>query len=252
MLRVADRMEEEDDLQPLPSVTIPPIRRENPTAATAPAARYGESKAPNWIVIALILIAHALAIAAILHVRHQVQRREEARLSVVNLTPPPPPPAQDAPPPPPSTPQVVAPPPVVRVPAPPVEVATAPQSAPPAPVSRNATVSAPAAVVVNPAAPSMVQAGDLSAQMISGKPPRYPIESRRKHEQGTVVLALTLGLDGAVETVAIAQSSGFSRLDDAARDAVRRWRWRPMIQQGQPVKVKGIVEIPFVLQVSST
>ncbi len=94
--------------------------------------------------------------------------------------------------------------------------------------------------------------GDLSAQMVSGKPPRYPIESRRKREQGTVVLALTLGLDGAVESLTIARSSGFSRLDDAARDAVRKWRWRPMIQQGQPVKVKGVVEIPFVLQGSAT
>jgi protein TonB len=87
--------------------------------------------------------------------------------------------------------------------------------------------------------------------MISGKPPRYPLESRRKREQGTVVLALTLGLDGAVETLIVSRSSGYSRLDEAAKDAVRRWRWRPMIQQGQPVKARGIVEIPFVLQVNA-
>jgi protein TonB len=84
--------------------------------------------------------------------------------------------------------------------------------------------------------------------MIAGKPPRYPVESRRKREQGTVLLALTLAPDGSVDTIAVARSSGFSRLDNAALDAVRRWRWKPMVQQGQPVRVKGVVEIPFVLQ----
>ncbi|GLV24457.1 hypothetical protein TomTYG45_08980 [Sphingobium sp. TomTYG45] len=84
--------------------------------------------------------------------------------------------------------------------------------------------------------------------MVAGKPPRYPIESRRKREQGTVILSLTLGVDGAVESLTIAQSSGFSRLDVAAREAVRSWRWKPMIRDGQPVRVKGVVEIPFVLR----
>ena len=92
------------------------------------------------------------------------------------------------------------------------------------------------------------QGGDLSAQMIAGKPPRYPIESRRKREQGTVVLTLTLGIDGAVDSIAISQSSGFARLDEAARDAVRKWRWSPVVRNGQPMRVKGVVEIPFVLR----
>ena len=94
----------------------------------------------------------------------------------------------------------------------------------------------------------IVQGGDLGTQMIAGKPPRYPVESRRKREQGTVLLALTLGLDGAVESLSIAQSSGFARLDNAARDAVRGWRWKPVMRDGQPVRVKGVVEIPFVLR----
>ena len=99
-----------------------------------------------------------------------------------------------------------------------------------------------------PAPPSIVQGGNLSAQMVSGKPPRYPVESRRKREQGTVLLALIVGLDGAVEKISVAKSSGFSRLDDAAYDAVRRWRWRPLTEGGQAVRVKGVVEIPVVIQ----
>ncbi|EQB31940.1 energy transducer TonB, partial [Sphingobium ummariense] len=106
----------------------------------------------------------------------------------------------------------------------------------------------PAPVVAPPAPPSTVQGGDLASQMVAGKPPRYPVESRRKREQGTVVLSLTLGLDGAVEAIGVSHSSGFRRLDDAALDAVRRWRWKPMMRDGQPVRVRGVVEIPFVLQ----
>ncbi|HEX7876617.1 MAG TPA: energy transducer TonB [Sphingobium sp.] len=253
MLRVADRAVEQD-FDVLPSEPVVPISRHpsvGPQAVTL-SSRYGERRSPNWLVIALILIAHAVLITAIMQARQAAQRREEARLSVVNLTPPPPPPEEQTPPPPPSTPKVVAPPPIVQVPVPqPVKVATTPEPSPSVPTTRT-IIAPPAPVAVTAAAPSIVQGGDLSAQMVAGKPPRYPIESRRKREQGTVVLALTLGTDGAVESVVVAHSSGFSRLDDAARDAVRRWRWRPTIQQGQPVRVKGVVEIPFVIQVAAT
>ena len=211
--------------------------------------RYGERRAVNLPAILLIILVHAVAIYALLQMRQHAQRVQETRLSVVNLTPPPPPPAAETPPPPPSAPQVVAPPPLVHVPVPPAPIATAVE---PTPVRAPAiTVIGPAPTVSSPpapTAPSTVQGGDLAAQMVSGKPPRYPIESRRKREQGTVLLSLTLSTDGTVESVAIAQSSGFSRLDSAARDAVRTWRWKPTIREGQPVKVRGVVEIPFVLR----
>lgn len=74
------------------------------------------------------------------------------------------------------------------------------------------------------------------------------MESRRKREQGTVVLSLTLSVDGGVSVISVAQSSGFDRLDDAALRAVRKWRWAPTVRNGQPVMVRGQVEIPFVLQ----
>lgn len=253
MLHAAERIVDEDDVLSLPPVMPTPAASAMVPLPERPTSRYGESGSPNWLVIALILVVHALLIAAIMHVRQQSHRREEARLSVVNLTPPPPPPANEAPPPPPSKPQIVAPPPLVQVPIPPVaQVATAPDPTPLAASPPAIAAPSPAVVYAPPAPPSIMQGGDLGAQMVSGKPPRYPVESRRKREQGTVVLALTLAIDGTVESVVIAHSSGFSRLDDAARDAVRRWRWKPMIQQGQPVRVKGVVEIPFVLQIAAT
>jgi len=99
-----------------------------------------------------------------------------------------------------------------------------------------------------PPAPSAIQGGNLASKMLAGKPPSYPIECRRKREQGTVVLALTVGTDGRVVDISIRSSSGFARLDNAARDAVRKWRWAPATSDGAPVMVRGVVEIPFVLQ----
>jgi protein TonB len=48
--------------------------------------------------------------------------------------------------------------------------------------------------------------------------------------------------------VTVQRSSGFASLDNAAREAVRQWRWAPTVRNGEPVLVRGVVEIPFVLQ----
>lgn len=248
MLHAAIRPIDDDIVMPGPPGASWAAAIAPSTAAVVP-GRYGARARPNVLAILAILFVHILLIAALIQMRGHVLRAQEAKLTVVNLSPPPPPPAAESPPPPPSAPQVVAPPPIVRTPAPVPTVQTTPEPAPvsvPAPTM--AVTPGPVAPTAAPAPPSIVQGGDLSAQMVAGKPPRYPIESRRKREQGTVLLTLTLGLDGAVETVAVSQSSGFARLDAAARDAVKGWRWKPMIRDGQPVRVRGVVEIPFILR----
>ncbi len=140
-----------------------------------------------------------------------------------------------------------------ETPVPPVAVTASPN---PAPVTAPMTqVSAPAPTAVKsapaPAAePSIMNASDLSSSMISATPPVYPVESRRKHEQGTVVLKLLLGIDGRASSVDVTRSSGSARLDQAALAAVRKWRWKPVVRDGEPVLVQGIVTIPFVLRSS--
>ena len=154
-------------------------------------------------------------------------------------------PAKETPPP--AKPDIVA-------PRPPIQLARAPLPVvPPDPVPREPSpVAAPSPAPTPPAVtvagpPSVVQVSNLSLNMLSGAPPRYPVESRRKHEEGTVVLSLTLGQDGRVANISVSRSSGFDRLDQAALSAVRKWRWAPLVRDGKPVMVKGIVEIPFVL-----
>ncbi|EQB19501.1 energy transducer TonB [Novosphingobium lindaniclasticum] len=223
-------------------------------------SRYGEARRPN--VIALLgaagIVGGTLAAMLALNVA-QARKQAAPRLVVAQLEAPrppaPPPPPKSAPQPlkpvvQPVSPVVVPPPPVVLTSAP-ATISTSPSPAPaPAPVPVFApeppAPSAPAVAVAAP--PRMENAGDLSSKMIAADPPRYPVESRRKHEQGTVVLLVILGTDGKVADISISRSSGFDRLDKAALSAVRHWKWSPTRRDGAPVMVRGLVEIPFVLQ----
>jgi protein TonB len=99
-----------------------------------------------------------------------------------------------------------------------------------------------------PAPPAVADLGDLSASMVSARPPSYPLASRRAREQGTVVISVRLGPDGRVGEASIARSSGYDRRDQAALEAVRRWRWSPTVRAGAQVEVVGLVRIPFVLR----
>jgi protein TonB len=211
--------------------------------------RYGDGKRINFPAILITAAFHIVAFAAVVLVGFEVvgKKNEETRLTVVDLTPPPPPPAAATPPPP--KPEIIAPIPPVQITHNPPPIATSPDPTPQPPTVTPSTVSAPPVTVpvVAAASPSVIQDGDLAAKMVSGAPPRYPVESRRQREQGTVVLAVTLGTDGYVSSIAVSRSSGSSRLDNAALSAVKKWRWTPVIRDGKPVMVKGLVEIPFVL-----
>ena len=57
--------------------------------------------------------------------------------------------------------------------------------------------------------------------------PAYPSSARRLGVQGTTLLNVLVADDGRVANVVIAQSAGHPDLDQAAADAVRRWRFEP-------------------------
>lgn len=219
-----------------------------------PGARYGEGKRFSPSAIGATVLVHVALAAGLLALGVQGVNEQRERLTVVDLTldaPPPPPPS--APPveaaldmqvPTPLTPVPVVQPPVLPLAA---NAPVLPEAAPP-PVAQPAPQAAPAPVAAAPAPPSLVSASDLDSRMIAGGPPSYPLESRRKREQGIVELLLIVGIDGRVETISVSRSSGFERLDKAALAAVRKWRWSPTMRDGSATKVRGTVEIPFVLQ----
>ena len=82
--------------------------------------------------------------------------------------------------------------------------------------------------------------------------PVYPVEARRRAQQGTVLLRVQVGIDGSVERVEIAQSSGFDMLDDSAVETVRRrWRFVPARRDGIAVESWCQVPIRFALTEAS-
>lgn len=206
-----------------------------------------------WILTAVVGLH--VAVFAILVTQHYVVDKPKAPVVIELLSlPDSPPPPREAPVIVMETPPVVIPPPVFEIEDRPPAITAVVAENPPPP-----QVSAPASAVVadgpssNAAvrAPSVVSGGDLSATMIEAVPPKYPYESRRLKEQGTVVLDVQLGTNGLVERIAVRSSSGYPRLDKAALEAVRRWRWSPTVRDGQPVAVRGVVEIPFTLTARS-
>jgi protein TonB len=139
--------------------------------------------------------------------------------------PPPPPPPKNLPPPPPSyvppvDVQVNAPPPVNAIAA----VSNTPQ--PPAPPS-----PAPVVVSAPPAAPVRTAAVVNSANC---EKPEYPSASRRLEEEGTVSLRFLVGVDGKVIQAEVEKSSGFRRLDEAARAGLAKCQFKPATLDGKP------------------
>lgn len=196
------------------------------------------------------------ALAALATLSVVAQHKEKARLTVVamkelDITPPPPPKTLEQPAV--QPPQAFIPKPMIELPSPgPTQAAVeSPQAAPvkivasPAPAPMIAP--APAAATAPVASSEPVEGGDLSSQVLSARPPSYPVDARRRQEQGTVRLRLLVGPDGRVSDIQLASSSGSESLDRAALSAVKRWRWKPQSRNGTPVAVRGIVTIPFKL-----
>lgn len=77
--------------------------------------------------------------------------------------------------------------------------------------------------------------------------PTYPPASRRASEEGTVRLKVLVDETGRPKDIQVAQSSGFSRLDEAAKQAVRRWKFVAANNGSGPVSVWTQVAISFRL-----
>ena len=102
-------------------------------------------------------------------------------------------------------------------------------------------------VVAGPPAPaaSVQKALPLTAD---NRPPAYPALARKRGWQGQVVLVVEVGCDGAAQTVRVERGSGYPLLDEAAREAVRRWRFQPGTRDGEAVVTQVLVPVHFVLE----
>lgn len=200
-------------------------------------------RSENLPALVAVLALHGVALAglfAALDIRILPQR--ETPLLVTLLPEMSPPPPVEVPPPPKS-----APPPLrietsrqmVTLPVP-VAIAPPPDEpvAPPAP---------PQPAPPRPAPPAPVTPPIFDAAYLNNPAPTYPMESRRAREEGEVVLMVMVNEQGRATSVSVHQSSGHARLDRAAAAAVRRWRFVPAQQNGQPRAARVLVPLGFFL-----
>lgn len=221
---------------------------------------------------ALILVIHVAVVMALLQVSPEVRRQTAPML--VSIVPSPQPTPVQAPLPKPAAPgsgvqpaKVVASKPVQRkesatatapsaITTEPSTVADAVDSVP-APGAAAADVSPsavegkspPSTVVSTPSPPPpAVVPPRFDAAYLDNPRPEYPRAAKRMGEQGKVMLRVYVASSGTPEKVEIGTSSGSRRLDEAARQAVERWRFVPARRGDVPVAAWVIVPIAFALE----
>ena len=75
----------------------------------------------------------------------------------------------------------------------------------------------------------------------------YPFFARVLDQEGTTELAFTVGADGTVSSIKVSKSSGYDGLDDAARDCVRKWHYRPALKDNVLVDAPMTVKVDWNL-----
>jgi TonB family protein len=76
-------------------------------------------------------------------------------------------------------------------------------------------------------------------------PPDYPLLARQMKVQGAVNLQALISREGTIQELQIL--SGPSILAAAAREAVRQWRFKPYLQNGQPVETQARITVNFTI-----
>jgi protein TonB len=109
----------------------------------------------------------------------------------------------------------------------------------------NGTHSVP--VLATTPAPKRIRvpARIAEANLVYDVAPKYPPEAGQARIEGTVVLLAVIGKDGTVEDVHV--ESGLPVLAQAAIEAVKQWRYRPYLLNGEPVEVNSQITINFTL-----
>jgi len=90
-----------------------------------------------------------------------------------------------------------------------------------------------------------ISAGIAVGLLTKKTTPVYPPIVRSAHVSGTVVIQATISKAGSVENLHVI--NGPAMLRQSAQDAVRTWRFRPYLLDGEPVEVETTVNVTFAL-----
>lgn len=88
-------------------------------------------------------------------------------------------------------------------------------------------------------------AGSLIGYAVRQYQPVYPAAARQLRTTG--VVRVEIEIDEKGEVVEVDKTSGPAMLQSAARDAIMKWRFKPIIRDGQPVRATGYINFNFSL-----
>jgi periplasmic protein TonB len=204
----------------------------------------------RWVLVAFA--AHlALAASAFLFYQAPPQAPEVFNVTLLPMAPPAPEPPAPAPAPKPQPVVKKAEPKPTPLPKPaPVESKTAISRDQPAPTPTPSEVQSTAAPSgADKPSPAVSESKpQFEAAYLNNPRPAYPAMSRRLGEEGRVEVEVQVQADGTPSRVSLKRSSGYSRLDEAALDAIKRWKFIPAKRGGEAVAASVIVPMPFVLE----
>ncbi|HEX6637335.1 MAG TPA: TonB family protein [Steroidobacteraceae bacterium] len=188
------------------------------------------------LFIGVTIAVHVVAIIGFMSVRH-VTRSEQPPTPIIAEIFEAPRSADEAPP--------LAPPPMQEVvyslPTPDV-VSIDIESITPPPVTANTITPAS----MQTAEPPMVE----TVEYVRAPAPVYPRESSRRREFGTVLLRVVVDSDGHAAQIRVERSSGYERLDVAARQAVEKALFRPYVVNGIRQTAQVLIPIEFMRRAS--
>jgi periplasmic protein TonB len=90
-----------------------------------------------------------------------------------------------------------------------------------------------------------VSSGVSQGLLVKRVQPNYPPLARQARIQGVVLLQATISKDGNIENLTLI--SGHPMLAPAAIEAVKQWKYRPYLLNGEPVEVDTQVQVNFTL-----
>jgi periplasmic protein TonB len=114
--------------------------------------------------------------------------------------------------------------------------------------SQTATVAPPTSGSSMSGTPIQTDIGKLVVVYQPDADPYYPSFSKRAGEQGEVVVRLIINESGEVEDTRLLQSSSYPRLDRAAIEIGKRYRFKPYLINGSPAKISTNLLIKFNLK----
>jgi TonB family protein len=102
-----------------------------------------------------------------------------------------------------------------------------------------------ASFTTNAAERESLGTGNIPEQSVDAT---YPLLAQHMKVQGSVVLQAIVGADGVIEDLHVL--SGPAILTSAAQQAVRQWRFKPYLQNGQAVETKARITVNFSIRIS--